>query len=93
MKYYNLDDQEKQILEDYEADQFESVTENDKVNEQMRQYAKQTLRKTKNINIRLSAKDIQKLKAKAVEVGVPYQTLISATLHQLANKKNASLAI
>ncbi len=46
--------------------------------------ARQTLNKTRNINIRLSERDLYKLKAKAIEEGIPYQTLASSILHKSA---------
>jgi len=39
-------------------------------------------RKTKNINIRISEDDLIRLKRKAEEDGMPYQTLISSVLHK-----------
>jgi predicted DNA binding CopG/RHH family protein len=39
-------------------------------------------RKTKNINIRISEPDLTRLKKKAEEEGMPYQTLISSVLHK-----------
>jgi len=39
-------------------------------------------RKTKNINIRISEPDLERLKKKAEEEGIPYQTLISSVLHK-----------
>jgi predicted DNA binding CopG/RHH family protein len=50
--------------------------------------AKAALNKTRNINIRLSERDLYKLKAKAIEEGIPYQTLASSILHKsTATKK------
>ena len=46
-----------------------------------------TVQKNKNINIRLSSKDLLKLKAKSVEKGIPYQTIISSLVHQYAEGK------
>lgn len=87
MTYNDLDQEEKQILADYEADQFETLTDSALEIQRLQAIAKETLQKTKNINIRLSSADLHKLKVMAVQVGIPYQTLISAILHQLANKK------
>jgi predicted DNA binding CopG/RHH family protein len=39
-------------------------------------------RKTKNINIRISEYDLQKLREKSDTEGIPYQTLISSVLHK-----------
>jgi len=41
-----------------------------------------TANKTKNINIRISAHDIEKVKQKSAEEGIPYQTLISSIIHR-----------
>jgi len=38
--------------------------------------------KTKNINIRISAYDIEKVKQRSAEEGIPYQTLISSVIHK-----------
>jgi predicted DNA binding CopG/RHH family protein len=60
----------------------------------LRQYARNTLQKNKRINIRLSERDLLGIQAKAVEEGLPYQTLISSILHKylrgiLRERKNA----
>ena len=41
-----------------------------------------TANKTKNINIRISAYDIEKVKQRSAEEGIPYQTLISSIIHK-----------
>ena len=43
--------------------------------------------KTKNINIRISAYDIEKVKQRSAEEGVPYQTLISSIIHKYITGK------
>ena len=43
--------------------------------------------KTKNINIRISAHDIEKVKQRSAEEGIPYQTLISSIIHKYINGK------
>ena len=43
--------------------------------------------KTKNINIRISAYDIEKVKQRAAEEGIPYQTLISSIIHKYITGK------
>lgn len=39
------------------------------------------------MNIRIAGKDIQLLKTKALEIGIPYQTLVSNILHQYVTGK------
>jgi predicted DNA binding CopG/RHH family protein len=38
--------------------------------------------KNKNINIRISSYDIEKVKQRSAEEGIPYQTLISSVIHK-----------
>ncbi|HRN70849.1 MAG TPA: hypothetical protein PLS49_06745 [Candidatus Woesebacteria bacterium] len=87
MKTYKLDIEEEQILSDIENGKYKSIPHVKDEIKKMREYAKNTVEKIKNINIRLSYKDIQKLKVKAIENGIPYQTLVASILHQYANDK------
>lgn len=84
MKYYELDDYEKEILRDYEQGKFKPLSKSGLNQEKLRlrAYAKATLDKTKNINIRISESDLLKIKALALRKGLPYQTLISSLIHQ-----------
>ena len=43
--------------------------------------------KTKNINIRISAYSIEKVKQRSAEEGIPYQTLISSIIHKYITGK------
>jgi predicted DNA binding CopG/RHH family protein len=58
--------------------------------EKHKQIAKQTLTKDKRINIRISNNDLELLKTNAVEIGMPYQTLVSSVLHQYATGRLVS---
>ena len=44
-------------------------------------------RKTRNINIRIREHDLARLKQRAEEEGVPYQTLISSVLHKYVSER------
>lgn len=46
------------------------------------QAARRYMRKDARINIRLSTADLEMLKQRAVEEGLPYQTLIASVLHK-----------
>lgn len=87
MKYYELTKEEKQILEDFEKGEFVSVKNLAKVKKEFQAIARNTLKKTRNINLRLSEKVVAKLKVKAAKEGIPYQTLASSVLHKFANKE------
>ena len=85
MKTYKLDHEEQELLQSLENDEWESV-ENLKDEIRFHQdIAKNTLAKDKRINIRLSSNDLEALKTNAVELGLPYQTLVSSILHQYAS--------
>ncbi len=82
MKYYELDKEEKELLDAIEQRGFKSVPNVKKEIARYRSYATASLSRAKNINIRLSERDLQKLKVKAAEKGLPYQTLAASILHQ-----------
>ena len=82
MKYYELDDEEKQLLEEIEKGEWVPVKDFSKRKKELMQIARNTLNKTRNINIRLSERDLARLKRKAAEEGIPYQTLASSILHK-----------
>lgn len=86
MKDYDLDNEEQKILDDYEAGEFVWVKDVESAKREAIKIAKSTLNKTMNINIRLSERDVYKLKARAAKEGLPYQTLVASILHQTASK-------
>jgi len=47
--------------------------------------AEKTQNKTERMNIRMSKKDMDNLKALAFQEGMPYQTLVSSVLHKYAS--------
>ena len=46
------------------------------------EYARTSLTKQKRINIRMTERDLKKIQAKAIEEGLPYQSLISMLIHK-----------
>jgi predicted DNA binding CopG/RHH family protein len=77
-----LDQEEKDILDSFDKGEFRSVKNKNAEIAKLRQYAANTLQKNKRINIRLSERDLFGIQTKAVEEGLPYQTLISSILHK-----------
>jgi predicted DNA binding CopG/RHH family protein len=51
------------------------------------EYARASLTKQKRINIRMTERDLKKIQAKAIEEGVPYQSLISMLIHKFNEGK------
>ena len=44
--------------------------------------ARYSLNKQRRINIRMTERDLKKIRAKAIEEGIPYQSLISMLIHK-----------
>lgn len=86
MKDYDLDDEEQEILDAYEAGELVTVAKPQQEAAKAKAAARATLNKTMNISIRISKRDLYKLRAKAIEEGLPYQTYASSVLHKVASK-------
>ncbi len=76
-----LDAEEQQLLEDFEREAMLSVV-TPSLLEGLRESARATGQKDQRINIRLSSGDLQAIRTRALQAGIPYQTLISSILHQ-----------
>lgn len=87
MKYFDLTNEEKELLEEFEKGQWMEVKNAEEKKALYESYARNTLNKLKNINIRVTFRDLQKVKARAIEQGLPYQSIVSALIHQYANRK------
>ena len=81
-KNIKLTKEENNILKSAESGEFVSIISKRDIS-QYSKIAKATLAKNKTISIRISEIDLIKLKAKAAQEGMPYQTLISSSLHRL----------
>ncbi|MFC1888389.1 antitoxin [Thermodesulfobacteriota bacterium] len=77
-----LDPKEKKILKSMEQEEWESVRDVKGRVKQYQGYAEATFRKDRRVNIRMSTKDLEAIQKRALEEGIPYQTLISSLLHK-----------
>jgi predicted DNA binding CopG/RHH family protein len=77
-----LSKKEKELLESVERGEWESIPDFEIEAKRYQEYAKATLRKDKRVNIRISEKDLVGLQKRALQEGLPYQTLISSILHK-----------
>lgn len=78
----HLDEEERRILQDFERGEFESLRNFRQEKRQMEDAARRMLQKGKRINIRISDRDLERIRKRAAAEGMPYQTLISSTLHK-----------
>lgn len=77
-----FDQEEKELLDSYERGEWNTVEDLEGETRRFREYAKATFRKDARVNIRISSKDLDALKKKAMEEGIPYQTLMTSILHK-----------
>lgn len=80
-----LDAEEKDILASFERGEWRSVKPTKRELKRYAGYAKATFRKDRRVNIRISSKDLEAIQKRALEEGLPYQTLISSLLHKYAS--------
>lgn len=81
MSKLKLDNEEQDLLEAYESGEFES-TLTDERREFLLSVAEESFKKDKRINIRISSRDLEALQRRALEEGLPYQSLVSSVLHK-----------
>ena len=85
MSELKLDTEEKELLASYEADEWQSVGNVETAVQTYSEYATATFKKDKRVNIRISSKDLEALQKRALEEGLPYQTLIASVLHKFVS--------
>lgn len=76
-----LDTYESEILNAFEKGQLKSVATKAML-EGFKAAARATAIKDRRVNIRLSSGDLSDIQVKALEEGIPYQTLIASVLHK-----------
>ncbi|MEQ1666849.1 MAG: hypothetical protein ABL868_00185 [Sulfuriferula sp.] len=79
-----VDSFEQALLTAYDNGELASIRPNAATLSQFKAAATATFLKEKRINIRLSAPDLMDIQARALEEGMPYQTLIASVLHKFA---------
>ena len=76
-----LNKEEMELAKSLENEEWISdLTKKEK--KQYQEYARYSPGKRKRINIRMSERDLKKIQAKAIEEGIPYQSLISMLIHK-----------
>ncbi len=83
----NLTSEENTIIDYVESNNASSIDNLKNEKDRYKQIAIAQMSKKKAINIRLLESDIERIKAKSLSQGLPYQTLIGSLIHQYANDK------
>jgi predicted DNA binding CopG/RHH family protein len=79
-----LDPEEQDLLDSFERGEWQSIEGRREACERYRDYARTTFKKDRRVNIRISRKDLEALQKRALEEGMPYQTLLASVLHKYA---------
>jgi predicted DNA binding CopG/RHH family protein len=82
-----LTEEEQEILGSFERGEWVPVKDLSKRKRELIRYARNTLKKDKRLNIRISERDLNELQKKAVSEGLPYQTFVSSIIHKFVNGK------
>ena len=77
-----LDHEETGILKALENDSLALESPSIAELKAIKSAAKNTFRKDRRVTLRLYEHDFQGIQKKAMEMGIPYQTLISGLIHQ-----------
>ncbi len=85
MQKYKIDKEESEILDAIENDQWELVKPKKAELDYYAEIARNTFRKDQRMNIRISRADLNRIKVKAAEEGIPYQTLVASIIHKYAS--------
>jgi len=82
-----LDAEEKELIESLEKDGWKSADDLDGWKARLSGAAANTLAKDCSMNIRISQNDLNGIKLRAVEEGMPYQTLAASIIHKYVTGK------
>lgn len=86
----SIDPDEMELIESYELGEWVSIATKAEL-ERLREAARATATKDRRVNIRLSSADLQDIQVKAMEEGMPYQTLIASVLHKFVTGRLAEV--
>lgn len=76
-----IDQSELEVLDAFDKGQLKSVATKSEL-ARFKAAARATAIKDRRVNIRLSSGDLSDIQARALEEGIPYQTLIASVLHK-----------
>ncbi len=80
-----IDQEEKDLMESIEREEWKPVKDFNLEKDKAVEAARNTLKKDKRINLRLTQKDYQQIQIRAIEEGIPYQSLIASIVHKYLN--------
>jgi predicted DNA binding CopG/RHH family protein len=76
-----VDAYEQEVLKAFDSGKLKSIASKSEL-EKLKAAARATAIKDRRVNIRLSSIDLGEIQARALQEGVPYQTLMASVLHK-----------
>ena len=77
-----LDRDEAELLDSYEAGEWRTIEGWEAEAKRYEEYARSMFKKDRRVNIRISSKDLEEIQKRALQEGIPYQTLMASILHK-----------
>ena len=81
-----LDKEEEELYNSLQQDKWVSDFDGN-IREKYEAYARSSLKKERRINIRMTERDFKKIQVRAIQEGIPYQSLISMLIHKFNENK------
>ncbi|MDA3940216.1 MAG: antitoxin [Spirochaetia bacterium] len=81
-----LDREEEELYNSLQQDKWVSDFDGT-IKEKYEVYARSSLKKERRINIRMTERDFKKIQVRAIQEGLPYQSLISMLIHKFNENK------
>ena len=79
--------EDKEIIESIENGEWKSIEHIEEMKKKLIAAASETAIKDYRITVRISKRDVETLKTRALEEGIPYQTLVTSILHKYVTGK------
>ncbi len=80
--HLQLDEEEAELLQSYEADEWQTVSNVNQLREQFQIYATEMIESSEKFGVNISIRDARTLRAKALEEGVAPESLVAMVVHK-----------
>ncbi|MDA8411248.1 MAG: antitoxin [Treponema sp.] len=81
------DNEDKKYVDSMENGEWTLVKNQKALLLELKETALNTMAKDQRMNIRIGKRDLEGIKARALEEGMPYQTLVASIIHKYVNGK------
>lgn len=78
-----LTKEEKEIEASLARGEWKSVSKSE--SRRYHSYVRESLQKSRRVNIRISPRDLEGVQQRALEEGIPYQTLMASVIHKFVS--------